>query len=90
MCIRDRVSIPFAFFVNNVSVLAMDSVQWGPTQVGVLLSGVGVVDIIIQGALLGLLVKRYGERGVVIGGMLGQLVGCLGLALVASFVPRCV
>ncbi len=81
------VSIPFAFFVNNVSVLAMDSVQWGPTQVGVLLSGVGVVDIIIQGALLGLLVKRYGERGVVIGGMLGQLVGCLGLALVASFVP---
>ena len=65
----------------------MDSVQWGPTQVGVLLSGVGVVDIIIQGALLGLLVKRYGERGVVIGGMLGQLVGCLGLALVASFVP---
>ncbi|HEY3339716.1 MAG TPA: MFS transporter [Propionicimonas sp.] len=81
------VSIPFAFFVNNVSVLALDAIQWGPTQVGLLLSGVGVVDIIIQGALLGPLVKRFGERGVVVAGMVGQLIGCLGLALVASLVP---
>ena len=81
------VSIPFAFFVNNVSVLALDAIQWGPTQVGLLLSGVGVVDIIVQGALLGPLVKRFGERGVVIGGMVGQLIGCLGLALVASLLP---
>ncbi len=81
------ISIPFAFFVNNVSVLALDAIGWGPTEVGLLLSGVGIVDIVIQGVLLGILVKRYGERGVVIGGMLGQLVGCLGLALVATFVP---
>ncbi|MCA0294630.1 MAG: MFS transporter [Actinobacteria bacterium] len=81
------ISIPFAFFVNNVSVLALDAVHWGPTEVGLLLSGVGVVDIIIQGLLLGLLVKRFGERGVVVGGMVGQLVGCVGLALVAVFVP---
>jgi DHA1 family tetracycline resistance protein-like MFS transporter len=81
------VSIPFAFFVNNVSVLALDAIQWGPTQVGLLLSGVGVVDIIVQGALLGPLVKRFGERGVVIGGMVGQLIGCFGLALVASLLP---
>ena len=81
------VSIPFAFFVNNVSVLALDAVAWGPTQVGLLLSGVGVVDIIIQGALLGPMVTRFGERGVVVAGMVGQGFGCLGLALVASFVP---
>jgi DHA1 family tetracycline resistance protein-like MFS transporter len=81
------VSIPFAFFVNNVSVLALDAVAWGPTQVGLLLSGVGVVDIIIQGALLGPMVRRFGERGVVVAGMVGQCFGCLGLALVASFVP---
>jgi DHA1 family tetracycline resistance protein-like MFS transporter len=81
------ISIPFAFFVNNVSVLALDAIHWGPTELGLLLSGVGVVDIIIQGALLGVLIRRFGERGVVIGGMVGQLVGCLGLALVASLVP---
>jgi DHA1 family tetracycline resistance protein-like MFS transporter len=81
------ISIPFAFFANNISVLALDSISWGPTEVGLLVSGVGVTDIIIQGALLGVLVKRFGERGVVVGGMVGQLVGCLGLAVVASLLP---
>jgi DHA1 family tetracycline resistance protein-like MFS transporter len=33
------------------------------------------------------MVKRFGERGVVVAGMVGQGFGCLGLALVASFVP---
>lgn len=81
------VSIPFAFFTNNVSVLALDSVNWGPTQLGVLLSAVGVLDIVVQGLLLGLLIRRLGERGVVLAGMIGQLIGCFGLALVASLLP---
>jgi len=81
------ISIPFAFFANNFSVLALDTLGWGPTQVGLLTSGVGVTDIIIQGALLGLLIKWLGERGLVIGGMIGQLIGCLGLAVAAAFFP---
>lgn len=84
------ISLPFSFFANNFSVLAMDTIGWGPTQVGLLTSGVGVTDIIIQGVLLGVLVKWFGERGVVLGGMLGQLVGCIGLAVTAAFVPSAI
>jgi DHA1 family tetracycline resistance protein-like MFS transporter len=81
------ISIPFAFYVNNFSVLGLDAVGWGPTEIGWVVSGVGVVDILIQGVLLGWLLKRFGERGVVLGGMIGQLVGCIGLAVVASLLP---
>jgi len=81
------ISLPFAFFVNNFSVLALDTLNWGPTQVGLLTSGVGVTDIIIQGGLLGLLIRLLGDRGVVIAGMLGQLIGCIGLAVTAAFLP---
>jgi len=78
------ITIPFMFYVNNVSVLALDSVGWGPTQVGLMVSGVGVVDIIIQGGLLAVLLPKIGERGVVLGGISVQAIGCLGLALSAS------
>lgn len=81
------IGIPFAFFVNNINVLAMDAIGWGPTEVGLLMSGVGVTDIILQGALLGLMLRRFGERGVVIGGMIGQLIGCAGLAVAAAMLP---
>ncbi len=81
------ISLPFAFFVNNFSVLALDTLNWGPTQVGLLTSGIGVTDIVIQGGLLGLLIRLMGDRGVVIAGMLGQLIGCVGLAVTATFVP---
>jgi len=81
------ISVPFAFFANNFSVLALDTLGWGPTQVGLLTSGVGVTDIIIQGILLGLLVRWLGERGLVLAGMIGQLIGCLGLAVAAAFLP---
>ena len=81
------ISLPFAFFVNNFSVLALDTLNWGPTQVGLLTSRIGVTDIVIQGGLLGLLIRLMGDRGVVIAGMLGQLIGCIGLAVTATFVP---
>ena len=78
------VSIPFAFFANNFSVVALDSVGWGPGQVGWVLSAIGVCDILVQGVLLGWALRTFGERGVALAGMLGQLAGCLGLAIVAS------
>ncbi|NEB74749.1 TCR/Tet family MFS transporter [Streptomyces sp. SID14478] len=77
------ISIPFYFYVNNLSVLGKDSVGWGPAQIGLVLSAAGILDIVIQGGLLALLVPRIGERGVVISGIAGQAVGCAGMALVA-------
>ncbi|MFD5142846.1 MFS transporter [Streptomyces sp. NPDC058401] len=77
------ISIPFYFYVNNLSVLGRDSVGWGPAQIGLLLSAAGILDIVIQGGLLALLVPRIGERGVVISGIVAQGIGCAGMTLVA-------
>lgn len=78
------LTVPFLFFVNNFSVLALDSIAWTATNVGLVTAAVGIIDIIIQGLLLGFLVKRLGERGVVVSGVIAQAFGMLALALVAS------
>ena len=78
------LALPFGFFVNNISVLALDSISWGPTQIGLLTAGVGIIDILIQGVLLGILLPRIGERGVIISGIVAQTIGLAGLAVVAS------
>ncbi len=76
--------IPFFMFINNFSVLALDSIQWNATQVGLVVAAVGIVDIAIQGALLPLLLPRIGERGVIIAGIVVQALGLGALALVGS------
>jgi MFS transporter, DHA1 family, tetracycline resistance protein len=78
------LALTFGFFVNNFSVLALDSIQWGPTEIGLMTASVGVVDILIQGVLLGILLPRIGERGVIVSGIVAQSIGLIALALVAS------
>ncbi len=78
------VTVPFTFFVNNFAVLALDSIGWTATKIGLLTAFVGIIDIVIQGALLGFLLRRLGERGVLLSGILTQAVGILALAVVAS------
>lgn len=78
------VSVPFGFFVNNFSVLALDAISWTPTMIGFLVAAVGIIDIVVQGLLLGLLLPRLGERGVIVSGIATQAVGLVALALVAS------
>lgn len=78
------VGVPFGFFVNNFSVLALDSIGWNATAIGLLTATVGIVDIAIQGVLLGVLLPRIGERGVIVSGIVAQATGLLGLALVAT------
>ncbi|MEV7694222.1 MFS transporter [Microbacterium sp. NPDC089189] len=82
------IALPFGFFVNNFSVLALDSIQWGPTAIGLMTAAIGVVDILIQGVLLGILLPRIGERGVIISGIIAQATGLIGLALVASILAQ--
>jgi DHA1 family tetracycline resistance protein-like MFS transporter len=50
---------------------------WGAWQVGLLLALAGGLDMLVQGMLVGPLVKRMGDRGVMI---LGLFAGALGLA----------
>ncbi len=82
------LALPFGFFVNNFSVLALDSLAWGPTQIGLLTAGVGVIDILIQGVLLAILLPRIGERGVVVSAIVAQALGLAALAVVASVLAQ--
>jgi DHA1 family tetracycline resistance protein-like MFS transporter len=82
------LALPFGFFVNNFSVLALDSIQWGPTQIGLLTAGVGIVDILIQGVLLAVLLPRIGERAIIVSGIVTQGIGLAALAIVASVLAQ--
>ncbi|RJG43241.1 MULTISPECIES: TCR/Tet family MFS transporter [unclassified Mesorhizobium] len=55
---------------------------WHAWEVGVLLAMVGVLDMIVQGVLVGPAVKRFGDRAVMVFGLFGGAVGiaCMGLA----------
>lgn len=78
------LALPFGFFVNNFSVLALDTISWGPTAIGLLIAIVGIIDILVQGVLLGILLPRIGERAVIVAGILTQALGLTLLAVVAS------
>jgi DHA1 family tetracycline resistance protein-like MFS transporter len=55
---------------------------WGPWQVGVLLALVGLLDMAVQGVMVGPAVRRFGDRATMVFGLFGGAVGitCMGLA----------
>jgi MFS transporter, DHA1 family, tetracycline resistance protein len=79
------MTIPMAGFQSNVSVYALDALHWGPAMLGWFMLGVGVLDIVVQGGLVRFLVPRVGEKNVVYIGLIGQGIGYVILAIVASY-----
>jgi DHA1 family tetracycline resistance protein-like MFS transporter len=75
---------------SNFAVLSFDVLAWSPVQIGWLLTGVGVVDIVVQGGLLGVFVRLAGERGVIIGGLVGLSVSFALFVGIAAFVPSAI
>ena len=61
---------------------------WGPGQVGVLLAGVGVASMVVQGGLVQPIIKRIGERPALLIGLLCASIGMTwyGLAWEGSLV----
>ncbi|HJU39176.1 MAG TPA: TCR/Tet family MFS transporter [Tahibacter sp.] len=55
---------------------------WSAWEVGALLALVGVLDMLVQGVIVGPVVKRYGDRATMVFGLFGGAVGlaCMGLA----------
>ena len=48
---------------------------WGPREVGLLLALVGLLDMAVQGVLVGPVVKRLGDRATMVLGLVGGTVG---------------
>jgi DHA1 family tetracycline resistance protein-like MFS transporter len=87
----------FATFTSGFALFAERRFTWGghpfgPREIGFLFAYSGLLGIIIQGGLIGRLVKRFGERSLVIAGFASMAVGyatlgatsALAMLLVAS------
>jgi len=68
---------------------------WGPGEVGLLLALVGVLDMLVQGVLVGPVVKRFGDRATMVFGLFGGTVGIAamgwapsGLWFILAMVPN--
>ena len=57
---------------------AMHRYGWGPREVGLLLAGVGAIDMVMQGVVIGPVTKWLGDRTTMIVGLVG---GACGLAM---------
>jgi DHA1 family tetracycline resistance protein-like MFS transporter len=68
---------------------------WSPLQIGLLLGGVGLMDMVVQSLLTGPVTKRLGDRPTMILGFVGGTTGmlCMGLApnswaFIAAMLPN--
>jgi MFS transporter, DHA1 family, tetracycline resistance protein len=71
----------FAGMESTFGLWAYHRLHWGPRQVGIVFAVVGVVLVIVQGGLIGRIIKRYGEPRALLAGTV--LIG-IGLALLAA------
>ncbi len=75
----------FSLFMTGFPLFAERRYTWhdhpfGPKQVGYVYAFLGFLGIIIQGGLIGRLVKRFGEQAIIRGGFLTSVVGFTALA----------
>ena len=86
MCIRDRLIaaglfvLPFAMLTTTLALLGKEVLGWNAAQASTVFVVVGAANVVVQGFLLGTLVRRWGELRVARGAV-GVTV--LGLALLA-------
>jgi MFS family permease len=69
----------FSCFTQNFPLFAErrythGGVPWGPTEVGYLFAYTGFLGIILQGGLIGRLVKKFGEHKLIVAGFLAAAV----------------
>ncbi len=70
----------FSLFINGFALFAERRFSFGPREVGYLYAYSGLLGVLIQGGLLGRLVRRFGEKTLARAGFLSAAVGLFGLA----------
>jgi DHA1 family tetracycline resistance protein-like MFS transporter len=79
--------VMFSMFISGFALFAerrflVDGHPFGPKEVGYLYAYSGLLGVIIQGGLLGRLVKRFGEKPLARAGFLSAAAGLAGLAFI--------
>lgn len=83
-------SFAFSCFTSNFALFASrrfttaEGVPWGAYEVGRVFAYSGLLGIVLQGGLLGRLVKRYGERKLIVAAFLAAAAGYLVLGLASG------
>lgn len=80
-------AFPFALLQSNLTILMQDSLHWNATIAGIVATLVGVVDIIVQGVLVGKLLPIFGEAKLSIGSLIlvaGSYILMGAVALIAT------
>ncbi len=83
--------LSFSMFVSGFALFAERRFTWqghpfGPREIGYVFGYVGFLGIILQGGLIGRLVKRYGESQLTLVGFASLVVGYFGLGLANTIV----
>ncbi len=75
--------LALAQFVLHATWVLVTSARfgWGPREAGLSLFVVGVASVLMQGVLLGRLIRRFGERRLAIAGMTSGVVSCIAYGL---------
>jgi DHA1 family tetracycline resistance protein-like MFS transporter len=76
-------AFPFAILQSNLTILLKDSLGWNATEAGLIASVVGVVDILVQGLLVGRLLPIFGAIRLGIGSLVLVAIGYILLGSVA-------
>jgi DHA1 family tetracycline resistance protein-like MFS transporter len=81
----------FSMFISGFALFAERRFRYqghpfGPREIGYVFGYVGFLGIILQGGLIGRLVKRFGESSLVAAGFLALAIGYFGLGFATSFV----
>jgi DHA1 family tetracycline resistance protein-like MFS transporter len=76
--------VSLGIYQFNISIYLKDIYKWGPALIGVLLTIIGVCDIVSRAVLLPLLLKRFSEKKIGIVGLSGLALG-IGLILLSFY-----
>jgi MFS transporter, DHA1 family, tetracycline resistance protein len=81
-------SFAFSCFTGNFALFCERRFHWGPTEVGHIFAVSGFLGIMLQGGLLGRMVKKFGEPTLAITGFISAAIsyGLLGFATTLAVV----
>jgi DHA1 family tetracycline resistance protein-like MFS transporter len=77
-------TVPFAMMTTLLALLSKDRLSWSAAQASTVFIAVGLCDVVVQGALLGRVLKRLGERRAALLGLALAAAGLAGMAAVSA------